>query len=1170
MTGDPLALERLHVRRAPGFDTEEIPVDGLSPGVNVIHGPNASGKTTLAKSIHWLLWPEAAADGASVRGHLARNGVEWRVSVDPSGASYQRDGQADGGPPLPPADHRDRYVLSLHDLLQQTTQDAAFAREIRREAVGGYDLDAAREALGFDDAPTHPTAGVVTAADEAVEAVRHVESDMEALEDERRQLTALDRKLEDARAARREVTLLEQAIEHARARDDHEAATRERDAFPDELAHVDGDEIERVREIDDDIAACRREIEAAEADRAEAAATRAETDLPAEGVPGGLVVELDERVDRLDELEREYGDLAGDLEAASGKRSAALDDLPVDVDEAALVELEPADREAVQAFVRTAYELTANRTMADAVEDWLGASDGLDADAGTLERGRDHLERWLASPASGSAADSRTALLPLAAACLLAGVLGAVLGVAVDPVFWAVLPLAGGLLYYGYRRLDAADVAGRGREAARRQFEETGLASPDAWEPAAVTHRLEELHDRLAAHALDAERQQRYESLEPNRDDLADLASRVDELRTTLRERLGADPDVGDLDLVAFTNALRRWQTHHDEVVGLERERAALEEQLSDVRTAIADDLAPYGDEPVDDEPVEDAATARSAVRDLQARAERFDEATRAIERTDERIERAESRIDDLTDERTAIFESVGLDPGAEDRLADRCGRAAAYEDACVRVRETEALLDNEAGKLESLPGYEPELKEQPLAELEERKRAAADRAAEYDDIRDDIQSIETKIREAKRDDELEDAVAECDRALDDLEAQLASDYADAVGDVLVSHLRGAARERTRPAVFERSRELFAAITNGRYRLDVADDADAFRAYDTVKARGFGLDELSSGTRIQLLLSVRVAFVERQEDGVGVPLVLDETLANADDERAAAVVEATIELARDGRQVFYFTARGAAVSTWRSALGAVDDVPHEVIDLAAVRGLADGVDVPADDRDSLAVTTPSPPDPDGHDHASYGEALDVPAFDPAAGAGRAHLWYLVEDVSLLCDLLDRGIERWGQLSELLARSGADGLTDDPASLDAVAHDGRALEAFVDLWQVGRGEPVTRDVLEATAAVTATFIDDVADLAADLDGDGEALVAALEDGEVDRFRTSKAADLETYLADRGYIDEADPLDPAVIRARVATDLVEAHGVAADEARDRTRRLVDRLSGPDTGT
>ena len=60
---------------------------------------------------------------------------------------------------------------------------------------------------------------------------------------------------------------------------------------------------------------------------------------------------------------------------------------------------------------------------------------------------------------------------------------------------------------------------------------------------------------------------------------------------------------------------------------------------------------------------------------------------------------------------------------------------------------------------------------------------------------------------------------------------------------------------------------------------------------------------------MQLLLSVRLAFVENQETGPKLPLIFDEALAMSDDDRASRIAQAVVQICKTGRQVFYFTAQ---------------------------------------------------------------------------------------------------------------------------------------------------------------------------------------------------------------------------------------------------------------------
>lgn len=174
----------------------------------------------------------------------------------------------------------------------------------------------------------------------------------------------------------------------------------------------------------------------------------------------------------------------------------------------------------------------------------------------------------------------------------------------------------------------------------------------------------------------------------------------------------------------------------------------------------------------------------------------------------------------------------------------------------------------------------------------------------------------------------------------------------------------------------------------------------------------------------------------------------------------------------------------------------------------------------------------------------------------------------MEDLDLLHQLLGLGIQRWGQLENLLSNAGGKAVVDDPDRLESVECNGAALKEFVRSWQKGRGKRVDRDALEDSGAVSGTFIDRVTELAEELNGDGEQIIEALRDGQVNRFRSDSMDDLETYFEENGYIESVDPLEPEQIRVRVIDCLVERQ-VPREEARERGMELIDRLSASSRG-
>jgi len=286
---------------------------------------------------------------------------------------------------------------------------------------------------------------------------------------------------------------------------------------------------------------------------------------------------------------------------------------------------------------------------------------------------------------------------------------------------------------------------------------------------------------------------------------------------------------------------------------------------------------------------------------------------------------------------------------------------------------------------------------------------------------------------------------------------------------------------------------------------------------------------------------------------------MDETLANSDDASAEALIGAVVELAREGRQVFYLTAQDDEVAKWRSALKSADEgLDWKVVDLAAVRRLERARRSPRRDWRPREVEVPAP---GGLGREAYGERLGVPGLDPRSDPGAVHLWYLVEDPDVLHALLCRGLSAWGELQALSADAGG-GLLGDGRDVERrvarVSARGRCLQVLFRGWRSGRGRPVDRAVLAASGAVTDRFLDEVSELAERVDGAAAALVAAIESGEIKGFHSAKAEQLAAYLREEGYLDDRPVLAVPELR-----ELALAELAAEIEAGELTPAAVDEL-------
>jgi hypothetical protein len=599
--------------------------------------------------------------------------------------------------------------------------------------------------------------------------------------------------------------------------------------------------------------------------------------------------------------------------------------------------------------------------------------------------------------------------------------------------------------------------------------------------------------------------------------------------RAVLAERLGVELEAPGGAVVWLVERIGRW---HDARARADGAAAALTEaqrQLTELSARATERVAAFtdGTAPLD------ASALAGVIADLEARQAAHRDAAGRLAQSDATLERAGREIAEANAARQALLARLGVAEAEVALLDPWCADHARFRQARERLQLAASLVAEKAARLAELPGHDAALlcdAEDVLATRLESARAEARGLAA---LHDRAVEIRTRIEQAKRSHAVEDALAEVERAEAALAAVRERDRRAALAAALLDFVRGATRDQHLPAVFHRARALFAQITHGRYRLDFDDgEPVAFRAFDTTTGTGHALGELSSASRIQLLLAVRLAFVEVQESGVRLPLLLDETLGNSDDARARAIMEAVLELAAAGRQIFYFTAQPDEVGKWRALLESRADVPHAVIDLAAARGLERRLDFSG--LRIVAAPRAKIPAPEGLDHIEYGHRLGVPALGRHEGVEAAHLWYLLDEPDVLHEVLRTlGVARWGELRALLAYGNA---TLDAALIARTEARARALAHALDLCRLGHGRPVDRAALVASGAVTETFLDRLAELCAAVGGDARRLIEAIDQREVRGFRTKARDDLHDFLEEHGYLDAHESLDVEAIRTQ----------------------------------
>ena len=1112
---------KLILHRMPGFEQQGFTLDELSPGINLVYGPNASGKSTTARAIQGLIWPDIIKpERPRLTGWMEVQGEEWMIDLDVDHVAYQRNG-VEAEPPsgLPSPDVRQRYYLALHELIQDENQ--SFAEQILREAAGGYDARAAMESLGYQDRVVRP-ASVLRELQDTIKAVKQARQTQQRLREEENQLQQLKEDRDKARDARDRAAWLRKAIAYQEALNTRQEAQERFDSFPRGMAHLVGDEWERLEEIQNELEVQQVKKHAAERAIEEAEEQIEQCRLPEDGVPDTCLPELRTLIERLRELQRERDRLHREINSAMNLEDENRRRIQPEIDPQFLERLDAQALEAFEAFFKEAEIHRAEHLTRLELYNWLGALESPPLLEQT-KKGVELLVRWLNAAEGNGSLHYRWFLFGslLAGGLLAAG--GVLLGFDV-PILDAqehMLLLNSGLILAGialFVWIWTSHPNRKKRKELQAEFEALELDPPPRWTVKEVMQASAHLQSRLREMEVEHEKTLRWSQLEGQIQQSEEQVERLNAKRQELIQRYGLELILprqarAEAHLLNLIANILNWQKAHDARLAKEAELHTIQNQFEACRADIRHALSPYSDTVVE---TPEEASAEEVV--LNLRRERFMEASASRRAATIRLQDSESALQLLHGDYNALFDRVGLQPGEDAQLHEYCRIHDDYLDAKKSLTEAE-LFERQA--FDALEAH-PDLRERELDDLQRELEQQDLMAETLEELNQRIGGIERAIRESKEKDDLEEAMAKEEEARDQLRKEREKNYASLLGALLVSEIEKANRKENLPQVFHHARKIFTQITQGRYRLDLDQQTpSSFRAYDTALERGQSLEELSSGTRLQIMLAVRIAFVERQEGGMALPLLMDEILANSDESRARIIIDSAIELARAGRQIFYFTAQHDEAAKWDAALKNTN-LPYKIIDLAVVRDFSEA------DRLNLANLPEIPryqhPAPQGCTHEEYGELLGIQWFDLFGPLGGAHIWHFIDSPEILYRLLERGINRWGQLQNLVEQYGSQVVDENPQVYQRAMAVAFVLETLARCWKVGRGRPVDRSALMDSGAVTDAFLNKACQLAEQCNGDAKKLIRRIQEGDITHFRRNQCDRLELYLKENGYLDE----------------------------------------------
>ncbi|MFP4208231.1 MAG: ATP-binding protein [Wenzhouxiangella sp.] len=1108
-----MKLLALEIRHLPGIEAPfSVAMDPQT--ANLITGPNGSGKSSLVRAVRAVLYPQAEDGYCELVLRWQDGNGELIAERVGDQVSWIRSGKRTAAPRLPEAASIDAFLVSTEDLSAPGRTDAHIAAELKTLLTGGYDLDALLTAAPLASPPRPQK--LAREVERLHRDIDDKEREYTQLHDELDRLSALEDQLGQATEAAARIQAVTDALalaEAAARRSALEATLIEE--FPGGMDRLRGDELERLddcqRQLESRQQAIVQEHTALKAEQARLDETGVDDPEALEGLQAeladarDLLAACEQRIesesDQLDQAEQMAAEAAARL---GGDPPARLEQL----DQAALEQLEKQVdkvlglRERIRALGGQLGLTQASRNLTGRPRD-------------DLRNARSALQDWLALARLSPLEGWLWGILALAA--LIGGArLLAAAELARQPELLLLVALAVGLpvamlVRFGLRLRD--------RGQARRDFEASAIEPPLGWNEPEVRARLKRLdleleaatqHEisQLRAGDLRQELNIQRAALDRARQQLGELAAG---LGLSAEHRLETTFLLWSRHLQDWQQAQARSARHGQRLKQLKVRYQAECQQASKLleRHGVAvDELS--------------SRALAGLVNQLIPKIRRHAELFNSIQARNRRISELHADITQLRQRLHAIFEAAGMRPEDDIGLRHKAEQLPLWQ----KLEGERIELGREIARLEQRLSEEPDLlkmarrqQHQALTSLHESLHESA---AQRDLLNRRIAEIQTRHADALQRRELARLVGEIEAGKNALELELERHLLAAAGRFLVEDVAATHRAEQAPALLAAADHWLNRFTGHRYRLEFS--ANEFRARDTRSGQLQPATRLSTGTRAQLMLAVRLAWIEQLEARFEpLPLFMDEALTTSDADRYRAIVEAVGQLVAGGRQVFYITAQSDDAQAWRDWLGQ-GLVPHE-IDMARLR--QDQVEQLEFRLPEGPSAPPSIPDPDCARPDKWAREVGVDAIDPWRDAGLISVFHLLrDDLGLAAGLMRAGLHQLGPLERFveLVRTSPDAAPDwlDAEQARLLGGRIRAARMLMEHWRSTHARPVDRATLIRTGLISDRFLPRVARLAEEVGGDPHALIHALGEGQVARFRSDTLGQLESWLARHGFL------------------------------------------------
>ena len=324
-------------------------------------------------------------------------------------------------------------------------------------------------------------------------------------------------------------------------------------------------------------------------------------------------------------------------------------------------------------------------------------------------------------------------------------------------------------------------------------------------------------------------------------------------------EELGRRLQYNDLDYTRPVDVLRNWESHLQDCDASRKERRRIDREVKRLRK-----------------------TARRQRRD----------------------------IDELSAKRSALLIQGGASTREEFEYREMCyrRRGELHELMAAARRELDEATSAESELAiveEDLRAFDPTENEECIcvlqSELSDIQRELQQGFEHLGQLKHEIHGLENDRRSA-------DLRLEQAQVRDALKVSTESWLGLELAATHFEEIRTRFERECQPETLQVTAQYLQRLSGGRY-ANVWTTLDDRRIYvDDAQGQTFVVEQLSGGTREQLLLALRFALLDRfANEGIVLPVILDDILVNFDQDRTEAAINELTAWSQQDRQVLFFT-----------------------------------------------------------------------------------------------------------------------------------------------------------------------------------------------------------------------------------------------------------------------